>query len=90
MAKIELELKDDIFERAKHHADAQQTTVPQLLAEIVERQMLATPDTRTTFGLFADEPELMDEVLTLIQEERNRMSLQLWEPDFYAASCFEF
>ena len=56
MAKIEIELDEQTLERAKLLAESRKCTLPELIAEVIK---LLDP----WMGLFADEPELVDEIL---------------------------
>ena len=63
MAKIEIELDEQALERAKLLAESRKCTLPELIAEVIK--LLAAPKAAKDpwMGLFADEPELVDEIL---------------------------
>jgi hypothetical protein len=63
MAKIEIELDEQTLERAKLLAESRKCTLPELIAEVIK--LLAAPKVAKDpwMGLFADEPELVDEIL---------------------------
>ena len=72
MVKIELELNDSTVERAKTQATIQTITVEKLLADILEHEVPTLPANRATFGLFEDEPDMMDQVMEMVRIERDR------------------
>ena len=72
MTKIELELNDSTLEQAKTHATKQHITVEKLFANILEQQVPILPSSRSSLGLFADEPDIMDHVMEMIRIERDQ------------------
>jgi type I restriction-modification system DNA methylase subunit len=75
MAKIEIELDEQILERAKLLAETRKCTLPELIAEVIK--LLAAPKVAKDpwMGLFADEPELVGEILEEALRNRAAQSL---------------
>ena len=63
MEKIELQLDEQTVERALKLAASRQCTLEELIKEVVER--LEAPDAASEpfLGMFADEPDLIDQVM---------------------------
>ena len=59
MAKVELELDEEILQRARRSAEAERSTLEQWLIGAIERTAApSAPD--ALLGLFSDAPDLMD------------------------------
>lgn len=72
MEKIEVEIDKQTLERAKFLAETRQISLPEMIAEVI-KLLAATKVTKDPWvGLFADEPELVDEILE--EAMRNRVS----------------
>lgn len=72
MEKVEIEIDKQTFERATLLAESRRCTLAQLMAEVI-RILAAEKETKDPLmGLFADEPELVDEILE--EAMRNRVS----------------
>jgi hypothetical protein len=70
MKTIELHLDDDMAERLRRLADARQVTLEELIQQTLA-QLGALEETEDPlWGLFADEPELIDEVVELAMQSR--------------------
>ena len=63
MTSIELQLDEQTLERAQHVATRRQSTLEDLLKEIIE--FLAGPEPKNDpfLGMFAHDPELIDQVV---------------------------
>jgi hypothetical protein len=63
MAKIEIELDEQTLQSAKLLAESRQCTLSELITEVIK--LLAAPKVAKDpwMRLFADEPELVDEIL---------------------------
>ena len=63
MEKIEIELDKQTLEDAKLLAEVRQCSLPELMAEVIKRLGSAKVTKDPWMGLFADEPELVDEII---------------------------
>ena len=69
MAKIELELSEATIERLKKLAEERHATVERVIEDqFASANGAARPD--SLLGLFADEPEVVDELLEHVREMR--------------------
>jgi hypothetical protein len=76
MERIELELDEQTLERARRLAEARCCTVEQLLKELIEQLEVAPPTVDVFLGLFAQEPELIDQVVESVMQAREQHSLR--------------
>lgn len=76
METIELHLDEETLERARRLAASRRVTVEDLLREALAR--LGTPPTTEDpiLGLFADVPDLMDEIVEEAMQARERHPLR--------------
>jgi hypothetical protein len=63
MERIELELDEQTMQRARRLAETRRCTLEQLLTEIIERLGPGTTTDDVFQGMFAQEPELIDDVV---------------------------
>lgn len=76
MKTIELQLDDKTFEHAQRMAASRHRTIEALIKEIIE-QLGASDSTEDPFlGMFADEPELMDQVVQSAMQAREEHPLR--------------
>ena len=74
MSKITLELSPIAIERASKEAIAEQVSIEKYLEHQLDPPCSDKKNGWATFGLFADDPELIDEVIELIYKERAKSS----------------
>ena len=76
MERIELELDDETLAHARNLAEARRCSLEDLLKGLIHQQAgpIATAD--TILGLFADEPELLDDVVESAMLARERDPLR--------------
>jgi len=83
MTTIELQLDEHTLELARRAAEARHLTLEALMQEIV--RLLANSETEDPIvGMFAEEPELLDQVLESATSARERDPLRL--PDEQVAA----
>lgn len=70
MEKIELELDRLTFERAKTLAIVNQSTLSELISHVIERLAEIQKNNDPLMGLYADVPEIVDEILAEAMEKR--------------------
>lgn len=75
MEKIEIEIDTQTLELAKRLAETRQCTLSEVIAEIIKRLAEAEVTQDSWIGVFADEPELVDEIVE--EALRNRVSQPL-------------
>ncbi|MEQ8381568.1 MAG: hypothetical protein RH949_04250 [Coleofasciculus sp. A1-SPW-01] len=63
MTKIEVELDQQTLESAKLLAEYRQSTLPELIADVIKLLIRQKRTKDPWLGLVADEPELVDEIL---------------------------
>ncbi|MEQ8998056.1 MAG: hypothetical protein RID53_16310 [Coleofasciculus sp. B1-GNL1-01] len=63
MTKIEVELDQKTLESAKLLAESRQSTLPELIADVIKLLVRQKRTKDPWLGLVADEPELVDEIL---------------------------
>ncbi|HZO90796.1 MAG TPA: hypothetical protein VFB38_20885 [Chthonomonadaceae bacterium] len=76
MAKIELEINDAVLERARRLAQGRHSPLDKLINDLLE-QTTAQADADPLLGLFADEPELVDQLIASAMEARENHPLRL-------------
>ena len=72
MSTVTLELSELTMNRAKQDAVAQNITVEKLLADSLEPKAPHKKNGWATLGLFADDPDIIDDAVDLIYSERVR------------------
>ncbi|MEH2110190.1 hypothetical protein [Nostoc sp.] len=70
MEKIELELDRLTFERAKTLALVNQSTLSELISHVIERLAEVQEKNDPLMGLYADVPEIVDEIVAEAMEKR--------------------
>jgi hypothetical protein len=63
MTKIEVELDQQTLESAKLLAESRQSTLPELIADVIKLLVRQKRTKDPWLGLVADEPELVGEIL---------------------------
>ena len=63
MQTIELQLDEETLERARRLAEARHDTLESLIVEVIERLALVDMESDPILGMFADEPEILDQVV---------------------------
>ncbi len=76
MERIELELDTQVIERARRLAEARHCTVEQLLGEMIENLGSAAIGEDVFLGMFAEEPEVIDQVLAMAMQARAQHPLR--------------
>ena len=77
METIELKLDEQTLERARQLAAARHVTLEELLKEALVRLNPPTAREDSVLGMFADEPELLDEIVEEAMQARERDSFRL-------------
>ncbi len=75
MAKIELELNDAVLERARRLAETRHSTLDNLINDVLD-QTTAQAESDPLLGLFAEEPELVDQLLESAMQAREKHPLR--------------
>ncbi|MEH1766580.1 MAG: hypothetical protein V7L27_14335 [Nostoc sp.] len=70
MEKIELELDRLTFERAKTLAIVNQSTLSELISHVIEHLAEVQEKNDPLMGLYADGPEIVDEIVAEAMEKR--------------------
>lgn len=70
MEKIELELDRLTFERAKTLAIVNQSTLSELISHVIERLAEIQENKDPLMGLYADVPEIVDDIVAEAMEKR--------------------
>ncbi|MEH2376849.1 hypothetical protein [Nostoc sp.] len=70
MEKIELELDRLTFERAKTLAIVNQSTLSEFISHVIERLAEIQKNNDPLMGLYADVPEIVDEIVAEAMEKR--------------------
>jgi hypothetical protein len=70
METIELQLDTQTLGRARKLAASRQCTLEELLKALIEHLEVAEPGDDRCLGMFADEPMLMDQVVTSAMQAR--------------------
>ena len=70
MEKIELELDRLTFERAKTLAIVNQSTLSELISHVIERLAEIQEEKDPLMGLYADVPEIVDEIVAEAMQKR--------------------
>jgi len=63
MEKIELQLDEEILARALKLAASRQCSLEELIKEIIEQMEVSEIADEPFLGMFADEPELIDQMM---------------------------
>ena len=76
MQKIELQLDEEILARALKLAASRQCSLEELIREIIEQMEMSETAHEPFLGMFADEPELVDQMMESTMMARERHSLR--------------
>lgn len=76
MAKIELELNDETLERARRLAEQHHETLDAFVDDATKQKTKALRSD-PIWGMFADEPELVDRIIEAAMEAREKHPLRL-------------
>ena len=77
MKTIEVQLDEQTFERAQRLAEARRHTLESLIAEIIQHLAAIGIKADPLLGMFADEPEVIDQVLESAMMAREAHPLRL-------------
>lgn len=70
MEKIELQLDEKTLEKARWLAKSRHCDLSQLITYAIDKLAVTEADNYPLLGLYADEPELIDEILEEIMRDR--------------------
>ncbi len=70
MEKIELQLDEKTLEKAHWLAKSRHCDLSQLITDAIDQLAVTEADNYPLLGLYADEPELIDEILEEIMRDR--------------------
>ncbi len=76
MERIELELDERTLARARELAQTRHCSLDQLIKDFIEQGTKPAASTDTVLGMFADEPEVLDEVVDSAMHARERDPLR--------------
>ncbi len=76
METIQLELDAQILQQAQQIAQARQVSLEQLLSDMIEELAHRTVSDDPLWGLFADEVELIDDVVESVMLDREARHLR--------------
>ncbi|MGH8565754.1 MAG: hypothetical protein ACREXW_17355 [Gammaproteobacteria bacterium] len=76
MERIELELDTQTIERARRLAEVRRCTVEQLLREMIENLGSTAIEEDVFLGMFAEEPEMIDQMLEMAMQAREQHPLR--------------
>lgn len=76
METIQLQLDDKTLERARRLAQLRRRSLEELLKETLEQMMVAEPTDDQVLGMFADDPELVDQVIESAMVAREKHALR--------------
>ncbi len=77
MKTIEVQLDEQTFERAQRLAETQSHTLESLIAEIVQHLAAIESKADPLLGMFAAEPEVIDQVIEAAMMDRETHPLRL-------------
>jgi hypothetical protein len=76
MERIELELDEKTLARARALAERRHCSLDQLIKDFIDQETKPTTPSDTVLGMFADEPELLDQVVDSAMHARERDPLR--------------
>jgi hypothetical protein len=76
MATLQLHLDEETLARARRLASSRQVSVEELLAEALARMETSTEEDDPILGMFADVPELLDEIVEEAMQAREQHPLR--------------
>jgi hypothetical protein len=74
LVRIELQLDEQTLARACQLAASRQVSLDDLVKELIEQSRMPVVGRDPWIGLFADEPELVDQVVEMAMKDRGRCS----------------
>lgn len=63
MKTVEIQLDEQTFAKAEQFASSHKCTLEDLIKDIIEQLGISEPIEDNIIGMFADEPELLDEIV---------------------------
>lgn len=76
METIQLQLDEQTLEHARRLSRLRRRTLEELLKETIEQMRVTEPTNDRVLGMFADEPELMDQVIESVMTARENHPLR--------------
>lgn len=76
MERIEIELDEETLARARKLAAARRCSLDELVSAFIQQETKPATSVDTILGMFADEPDLLDEVVGSAMQARERDSLR--------------
>ena len=76
MERIQVELDEKTLARARALAERRRCSLDQLIKDFIEQETKPAGPSDTVLGMFADEPELLDEVVEAAMQARERDPLR--------------
>jgi len=76
MERIEIEFDTQTIERARRLAEVHHCTVEQLLREMIENLGSTAIEQDVFLGMFAEEPEVIDQMLEMAMQAREQHPLR--------------
>jgi len=76
MERIEIDLDTQTIERARRLAQVRHCTVEQLLREMIENLATTAIDEDVFLGMFAEAPEVIDQVIEMAMQAREQHPLR--------------
>ena len=76
MKTIELELDEHIFEQAQRLAGERRHSLESFIAEIIKQLAIIETKSDSLLGMFAQEPEVMDQVIASVMTARETHPLR--------------
>jgi hypothetical protein len=76
METIQLQLDEPTLERAKRASALRRCTIDELLKEMIGQIQVAEPTSNHLLGMFADDPELTDQVMESAMNAREQHPLR--------------
>jgi hypothetical protein len=76
MKTIELQLDEQTFERAQRLAGARHYTLESFIIKIIEQLAILETKSDPLLGMFADEPEVMDQIIASVMRSREMHPLR--------------
>lgn len=76
MKRIELELDEKTLARARELAETRRCSLDQLIKGLIEQGAMPAASADSVLGMFADDPDLVDEVVDSAMRARERDPLR--------------
>lgn len=77
MKTIQVEVDDQTFERVQRVAEARHATLETFILEIIEVMAGLEAKLDPLWGMFGDEPELIDHIIESVMSSREQQPLRL-------------